>query len=471
MDEFKYLFPFEKIPPKSKVLIYGAGELGQLYLKQICITNYCNIVGLLDRNYKCYDDSTTVFFAPEKVGNIDFDYVVIAVKSKTSLSEMYRVLDEAGIPHKKIIYVGTRKNEKKIFLHYGSGQDKIKKQAHDDTKIDLAFYILSGIGGLLFIKRYIIELLKDIPECRVDLYAKEHIDAIKFLLSDIENINRVVFSMNNEYLSCSCNYDLSITVIGSGIIAVDAFDENKLGIKAPFFADKIRKLVETLQDEEFTMDTPRIAFFEASKYLQKNAYTVFERGIWDLSDWHVNVPLTKYGYGKYKALNLKQYITFNSANGISAYADKVAKAWPLYYFEETIARFKRKYPNVEVIQVGAVSSVKIASADRFVLGEDLSMVAHILNNAIFHLDIEGGLVHIASQLGTKCIVLFGPTPEYYYGYLNNINIKVGNCHDCCGIYANYNRCARGLKCPPCMYNITPELVMNRIDIVMNSLKE
>ncbi|MBQ8698464.1 MAG: hypothetical protein IJ521_05655, partial [Schwartzia sp.] len=55
------------------------------------------------------------------------------------------------------------------------------------------------------------------------------------------------------------------------------------------------------------------------------------------------------------------------------------------------------------------------------------------------------------------------TWEKYYGYEDNVNIKAGTCHDCCGVYPDANQCARGMKEPECMYNITPEMVMEKVE--------
>ena len=71
-------------------------------------------------------------------------------------------------------------------------------------------------------------------------------------------------------------------------------------------------------------------------------------------------------------------------------------------------------------------------------------------------------MHLATQLGTKCAVLYGPTQVTYVGYPQNINIQAGTCHDCYGLYDNLDRCARGLDEPECMYSITPEYVMENI---------
>ena len=95
-------------------------------------------------------------------------------------------------------------------------------------------------------------------------------------------------------------------------------------------------------------------------------------------------------------------------------------------------------------------------------GERLELVAWILKGSVLHVDIEGGLVHVASQLKTKCAVLFGPTPIQYFGYENNINITRGNCQNCYGMYLDINACARDMKEPECMYKILPEDVMDEI---------
>ena len=100
------------------------------------------------------------------------------------------------------------------------------------------------------------------------------------------------------------------------------------------------------------------------------------------------------------------------------------------------------------------------------MGSDFRLAFYLLKNSIVHIDIEGGLVHIATQLGTKCVVLFGPTIKEYYGYEQNINIQAGGCHNCWGLYSDVNRCARSMEEPECMYSITPELVMGYVDEYM-----
>ena len=54
-----------------------------------------------------------------------------------------------------------------------------------------------------------------------------------------------------------------------------------------------------------------------------------------------------------------------------------------------------------------------------------------LENSMCHIDIEGGLAHAATALGTKCIVLFGPTNKAFFGYPQNINLNAASeCVNC-----------------------------------------
>lgn len=69
-----YLFPFDKVCQGAKIIIYGAGIVGQDYLQQIRITQYCNIVAVVDQ---AYTDLHGVR-SPEEIKNIECDCVLIA---------------------------------------------------------------------------------------------------------------------------------------------------------------------------------------------------------------------------------------------------------------------------------------------------------------------------------------------------------------------------------------------------------
>lgn len=75
----------------------------------------------------------------------------------------------------------------------------------------------------------------------------------------------------------------------------------------------------------------------------------------------------------------------------------------------------------------------------------------------------GGIVHLASQIGTKCAVLFGQSPLHYYGYKNNINIQVGKCQGCVQCCKDVTACLRKMDNPECMELITADIVLKKIE--------
>lgn len=83
VEEYKFLFPFEEIPAGSKIVIYGAGILGQAYLQRLLISRYCDVVGMVDRNYKKYSSSAVEVFSPTQIHALVFDYILLAVRGYT----------------------------------------------------------------------------------------------------------------------------------------------------------------------------------------------------------------------------------------------------------------------------------------------------------------------------------------------------------------------------------------------------
>ena len=177
----------------------------------------------------------------------------------------------------------------------------------------------------------------------------------------------------------------------------------------------------------------------------------------------MHIPTGKDSMQEYKDLKLRKYITINFGNGNTHNTMRVAKSWPKKNFEKIVEMIKNKYSDIEIVQIGADGAECLSGADRTFLGKSFSLVSNILKNALLHIDIEGGMVHFATNLGTKCIVLFGPTQVEYYGYEQNINIKAGDCHNCYGLYSDVNMCARGMEKPECMYSITPEIVFKAVN--------
>ena len=101
--EFKnvYLFPYQCIDKGSKIILYGAGKVGQSYYDQINKNGYCDIVAWSDSNtYKENGD----IIPPMEIVGMEYSKVVIAIKSKESAEEIIQSLVALGVDRGKIIW-------------------------------------------------------------------------------------------------------------------------------------------------------------------------------------------------------------------------------------------------------------------------------------------------------------------------------------------------------------------------------
>lgn len=467
---YQYLFPYEKVAQGSDVLIYGAGIMGMEYLKQMLITGYCNVVGMIDKRHQEFPPMKVPVCPSGAIPQLKFEYVVVALRSALWLDEIKEELLGYGVGEDKIICVYEREESIPLDQEEILPPSRTPALAYRQSAISVAILASGGIGDMVIQKRFIEELIRLAPDCRIDIYYSRVEGFLEYLYSGCRNVNAVIPDPGVWYHARHTEYTLGIEMASTRYIHVDSVKKAVLEEHCAELADRVWKLKEESEKEDFTFNTLIYAVNHRRMLQGCNAYTALGyNGAFGIQDKKVDIPLAGEAEKEFRKLRLGEYITVGYGNGTDRRMDRVAKMWPQEYFERTVAMFRKKYPSVQVVQVGGRGQPELKGADRYLLGEKFEVVAHVLRNAIFHLDIEGGLVHIASQLGTKCIVLFGPTPKELYGYEGNINISAGTCQDCTGLYRDPYMCARGMERPECMYSITPELVMDNICSYMDNV--
>lgn len=198
----------------------------------------------------------------------------------------------------------------------------------------------------------------------------------------------------------------------------------------------------------------------------------------DLLGWLAQLPFTQqhqlhlspdsqsYAFLEKHQLHHKPYITIH--NGWDKVAHRhsttVTKAWPEQHYEAFIDAFKRQFPQVLVVQLGALTSKPISNADLCLVdGTSLHEAAWVLKNSLLHVDGDSGLVHMARALHTKSVVMFGPTNSEFFHYEANEKLVSKNCTNCWWSTQDWMRsCPRGLKEPECMTSIAPHEVLTRV---------
>ena len=462
---YNYLFPYERIPYASKIIIYGAGDLGQDYLQQMMITGYCEVAAIVDRNYIKYPSMIVPVISPDCIKDYQFDYVVVALRMEAAYPEIVRVLHVQGISDDKIVCVFERRTEDVSIFSENDSSDDALSYAYNFSKQSIAILTTGGYGDMVIQKRFVMELIKYAPDCCIDFYNIKAIDFLRYLYSDVKNVNSFIDDLGFRYRTNKGKYSLTMTIEACHFIRVDEWGVEKIADLFPNeFVRRISILKARSDEEGVGINTPAYLTMTRRRFKGLNAYNGFNYdGAFDINDKAVNIPLDEAFQSVFEDLNLGHYITVNFGNGDSEGAEGIAKSWHKDSFEEVINSLKASYPDIQIVQLGGNNAEMLIGVDRCLLGEDFRLVLYVLKNSLIHIDIEGGLVHIATQLGTKCVVLFGPTVPDYYGYEQNINLREGDCHECWGLYSNVNRCARELKVPECMKSITPKMVIDAVD--------
>ena len=123
--------------------------------------------------------------------------------------------------------------------------------------------------------------------------------------------------------------------------------------------------------------------------------------------------------------------------------------------------------NIPVIQLGISKTSNPLEVSYDLLDKtNLREVAEILKNSALHLDVESGLVHLATSLGAKCLVIFGPTPWEYFGYPSNVNIFSSSCSPCWWLENDWmNTCHRSSQKFCCTKDISPLDVIKQIETI------
>ncbi len=103
----RFLFPFGLVKPESRIVLYGAGNVGVQYFRQITISNYCNILGWIDKNSEACSNKGIPAWPPDKLYKLQgtYDYLVIAICDKELALEIIRNLKEKyGVEADRIVY-------------------------------------------------------------------------------------------------------------------------------------------------------------------------------------------------------------------------------------------------------------------------------------------------------------------------------------------------------------------------------
>jgi len=448
-------FPANKIKKTNKIILYGAGENGLTIYMQIQAVNECKILAVADKNYDKITDFPIKVISPESLREYtDFDYIIVTITTQVIARAVKDYLLRLDIPEEKILL---------LYECFAYVQERTEVERNDREGLLKIMLQLHGvIGDFVMALKVYEEIIKLAPECVIDIFG-DNKWFVKHIYFDLPNLGNCLkkYPEGVEW----DEYDVILSVEFVPFLKKINFQRTQK------FAPKLheRLLLHYNYEEENTVDLHIYQYrnrilLDRAKFLGLNRYTLFGySGLFDIKNKKVNLPVASWAEEGYRELNItKPYITFNYGAANTMHDDRPqTKQWLPEYHKRLNLMLKQAYPDIEVIQLGALDATKIGGADRYILGGNLEVVKYVLKNALCHFDCEGGLVHIATQLGAKCFVVFGPTPVWFIGYEQNVNIAPETCGECKGLIPDwYTRCFRGHSPPACMASVKPQRVFD-----------
>ena len=100
----KFILPDMNIDEKSKIVLYGAGEVGASYYKYLQSGDKYNLVAWVDKKYEKYKKKGYEVESVDILHTVDFDYILIAIYNDKIAHDIIDELVLNGIPKEKILW-------------------------------------------------------------------------------------------------------------------------------------------------------------------------------------------------------------------------------------------------------------------------------------------------------------------------------------------------------------------------------
>lgn len=166
------IFPFELIEKNSRIIIYGMGTLGNLYIEQVELTKWATIVGVIDKiENKEYIKYPYIRLDELKTFH-EYDYIVIGITHLDTVKMLFRQFMELGVPENKIVSYYLRQNIK-------LGNSKLEQENIDSSRpLTVQIIITGGIGDAVMETSFYERLVTIVPDIVVDICGEPYCKSI-----------------------------------------------------------------------------------------------------------------------------------------------------------------------------------------------------------------------------------------------------------------------------------------------------
>ncbi|WP_029545271.1 glycosyltransferase [Selenomonas sp. AB3002] len=209
-----YLFPFDKVPQGSKVILHGSENILVQFLGQLTSSGYAKVVAV---SVKEQEDGGLPESALERLGRSDYDLLVIAAEDGTAGSRMAEQLVESGIKRERIVLSSPRP----VLRYHKINRPGSSTMRNFDVMLYLFPFELVRPGSRVIIYgagdvcRQFLAQLEVVPYCKVEAVADKNTDyrseAVRLITPDKiqeEAYDAVVIAINEERIVEAVRKDL-----------------------------------------------------------------------------------------------------------------------------------------------------------------------------------------------------------------------------------------------------------------------
>lgn len=103
-EAFQYRFPYHLVPEGKRIILYGAGNVGEEFNRLLKLTNYCQIAAWTDKRAELYRKQNLPVVDINEIVNCTYDYVLVAVYQEKVAEEIREELKRYGVESEKIVW-------------------------------------------------------------------------------------------------------------------------------------------------------------------------------------------------------------------------------------------------------------------------------------------------------------------------------------------------------------------------------
>lgn len=436
----------------KKALIFGTGE--NMFHNYKKLMHSYEIVGFIDNDEK--KQGNKIGDCPiVSINDIDrfvYDCIIVTPSSHRAVCQQLR---EVGFPEDKIILL----RDISEYPQYKSG-------------LSLAFILSGNITDYLSAANYIWIFKNKLLSERdsIDIYCKSNSQYAQFVFGDGKEANRVY------------DYDLPYGEYREYDLVAELSPYPKILHNDKYFLSRLsHKTVDYLLDwEKF-----RILYGQVfgDKPFMQNRLTVYQKILGCM--WLQTPDINKY-------LNVSEKYEYSLPIFENVLQDEIKKTppfiticsipnnnvldWSNEYWNEIKEWIKISYKDKWLVDIVGESNDEYLT--EWTMGTNqlhrtlnIHETAVILKQSRLVVATDIPLIHLRYAMhGGISVVLFGPTSEEVNGCPGNINIRgIGCKHWCEGVTSDWDKkCVRREEFAPCMASISPKLVINEIEAVLNT---